>query len=161
MSAQTSANLEAVNHWESDTDGPKDDVTAFQKFSRFHCLSQISAIEYNSTLVLTASETCLNIASLLYIQVTDIIKCWISLSWSNPWSSYDIHPNVPLPVSKHSWMNLRNRLFYLKTWNQGNMKLRRIGRDRLNFLSPCFSVALISWVLISCPLDFMSPWFRV
>ena len=63
-------------------------------------------------------------------------------------------------------LNMIIRLFnnycsYLKTWNQGDMKLRRIGRDRLNFLSPWFSVALISWVLISCRLDFMSPWFRV
>ena len=33
--------------------------------------------------------------------------------------------------------------YYLKTWNQGDMKLRRIGRDRLNFMSPLFHEALV------------------
>ena len=91
------------------------------------------------------------------------------------WSWYRVVSNQLLIISLEIKVAIRTILFekwvnsvciwylslYLKTWNQGDMKLRRIGRDRLNFLSPCFSVALISWVLISCRLDFMSPWFRV
>ena len=46
-----------------------------------------------------------------------------------------------------------------ETWNQGDMKLRRIGRDRLNFM-PHFVWKQKS-ALISCRLNFMSPCFHV
>ena len=46
-----------------------------------------------------------------------------------------------------------------ETWNQGDMKLRRIGRDRLNFM-PHF-VEKQKSALISCRLNFMSSCFHV
>ena len=46
-----------------------------------------------------------------------------------------------------------------ETWNQGDMKLRRIGRDRLNFM-PYF-VRKQKSALISGRLNFMSPCFHV
>ena len=88
-------------------------------------------------------------------------KHWKLFNFSREFAQKKLHMTRS---TKNIWIfhiKLCNKREYLKTWNQGEMKLRRIGRDRLNFLSPCFSVALISWVFISCRLDFMSPWFRV
>ena len=62
----------------------------------------------------------------------------------------------------NSQISICNQMYdikYLKTWNQGDMKLRWIGRDRLNFM-PYF-VRKQKSALISCRLNFMSPCFHV